>query len=923
MMKIENVRLSLLLCLIALFSGCGKDATNDFVASGKAFLDKGQVSSAVIELKNAAEAEPARGDVRYILGLALQRNGDFAAAETELRRASTLGYDANLVKPALMTLLVESGRPLDALKEGTLDGITQPDAKAEIIAKRGDIEFAMGRGDTAEKLYTEAASIEPANETAAIGKARVALLRGETSGGKKMLEQVLANNPNSLPALLILGEILGAEGRTTDAVGLYDRAFDLRPTDVRAFSAAIPLLINSKDIAGAKARLERMRKVLPRAVATLYFDALIAYAENRKEFAREKVQQVVRLLPDDSRGLLLAGNLEFELGNYRLAEQYLSKVVDARPKDVQPRKLLATTYVRSGNIPFARKAIDPLLKGVIVDPGIHEIAGEIALVSGDVKGAIEQFRKAVAMEPKSARFRTLLGRAHLLDGDLATGVRELDEASAADPSQPGAALALIGHYIQRGQSKDALAISRKLVERLPESAPAHYALGMSLLTVKDRAGAREAYEKAFALDPFYMAPVEGLVVMDLQENKPESARRRFAAAIAKNPKAVDASVALAQLMFQADLPDAEVLQVLDAAIAASPASMKPRVGKIAFLSQRGKIREAMEVAKEAQSIIPDSPEILLALGRLQLKIGEGSMALTTYGKLVSLMPGSAAPYVGQSEVHIAARDWKLAREALTRAAEMEPESKAVQSARFGVDMRAGFTREALERARFIQKKWPRDVEGYEAEAQLLFKQNDRDGAERVLRTGMAETGQVALAEKLVATLVASGKITQAEEVANKWYAAHPKDVSIIGSTGTIFLGQRDFPGAERWLRRAVELRPDSPVLLNNFASVLGKLKHPEAVAIADRALQKAPDSAEVLDTVGWVYVQAGQVEKGIEHLKKALAKLPESPTVHLHMARALAMAGRKDEARQHVDAAAKTATGESLKKEIEEVRSSL
>jgi putative PEP-CTERM system TPR-repeat lipoprotein len=918
-----KVRLYLILCLAALLHGCSKEASKDFVANGRAFLDKGQITSAVIELKNAVESEPGRADVRYLLGLALQRNGEFAAAEIELRKAGTLGYDANLVKPALMTLLLESGRPKESLNEGSLDGITQPEAKAEIIAKRGDGEFALGRGDAAEKLYAESASIFAANETAAIGKARVALMRGDRDGARKMLEQVLATNPKSLTGLLMLGDLLGKDGKTADAVSLLDRAFDLRPTDMRAFGLAIPLLINSKDLTGAKARLERMRKVLPRAVLTMYFDALIAYTEKRKEFARDKVLQVVRLLPDDPRGLLLAGMLEFDLGNYRHAEQYLAKVVTARPTDAQPRMLLATTYVRSGNIPFARKALEPLLNGEIVDPSIHDVAGEIAFVSGDMKRAIQHFEKAVAMDPRSARYRTLLGQARLRDGNVAAGTKDLEEATAADPSQPQASLVLVDHYWQRGQYDKALAIAKKLVERMPKSAAAHQALGKGLLGVKDRAGARQAYEQAFALDPFFMTPVEALVILDLQDNKPDAARQRFVAAIEKNPKAADASVALAQLMFQADLPDADVLKVLDAAIAASPSSMKPRVAKIAFLSQRDKTREAMEAAKQAQSVIPDSPEVLLALAKLQVKMGEASMALTTYGKLQSAMPGSAAPYVGQADVHIASRDWNRAREALARAAEVEPESKGVQTARFGMEVRSGRTREALDQARFIQKKWPRDVDGYDAEAQLLLTQNDRDGAERVLRAGVSETGQAELVTKLVAVLVANGKAAQGEELANKWYAAHPNDAWIIGSTGTILLGKGDFRGAEVWLRRAVQLLPDNLVLLNNFAWVLGKLQHPEAIAVANRALQKAPESAEVLDTVGSVHVEAGQVEKGIELLTKALAVAPGSPSAHIHMARALVKVGRKDEARKHVDAAAKSATSGSLKKEIEEVGRSL
>ena len=253
MMSIVKLRLSTVVCLVALVSGCGKDAMQDHAANDKAFLEKGQVSHAVIELKNAVEAAPVRADMRFLVSAALQRNGELFTGEIKLRKAGTLGDDANMVKPALITLLLESGRPQDASGEGTLDGITQPAAKA--------------------------LSIFPVNETATIGTARIALWRGDMVGGKKILEKVLATNLNALQGLRILGEVLGAEGKAPEAVALYDRAFEVGPNDLRAFSAAIPLLINAKD--------------LLRAIVTRCFDAPIAYADNRKELATEKAQQLV------------------------------------------------------------------------------------------------------------------------------------------------------------------------------------------------------------------------------------------------------------------------------------------------------------------------------------------------------------------------------------------------------------------------------------------------------------------------------------------------------------------------------------------------------------------------------------------------------------------------------------------------------
>ena len=69
-------------------AGCGKPATPEaLVESAKAFSAKGDHKAAAIQLRNLLQKQPDNGQGRYLLGLALNEQGDYVTAEKELRKA--------------------------------------------------------------------------------------------------------------------------------------------------------------------------------------------------------------------------------------------------------------------------------------------------------------------------------------------------------------------------------------------------------------------------------------------------------------------------------------------------------------------------------------------------------------------------------------------------------------------------------------------------------------------------------------------------------------------------------------------------------------------------------------------------------------------------------------------------------------------
>jgi len=96
-------------------------------------------------------------------------------------------------------------------------------------------------------------------------------------------------------------------------------------------------------------------------------------------------------------------------------------------------------------------------------------------------------------------------------------------------------------------------------------------------------------------------------------------------------------------------------------------------------------------------------------------------------------------------------------------------------------------------------------------------------------------------------------------------------------------------------RRLVEILPDNALVLNNLAYALAvrKNKAQEALPLAEKAYELAKNSANVADTLGWIYHLAGQDAKAARLLAEAVKSAIPNPEMHLHFAVVSAATGDK------------------------------
>ena len=103
---------------------------------------------------------------------------------------------------------------------------------------------------------------------------------------------------------------------------------------------------------------------------------------------------------------------------------------------------------------------------------------------------------------------------------------------------------------------------------------------------------------------------------------------------------------------------------------------------------------------------------------------------------------------------------------------------------------------------------------------------------------------------------------------------------------------------EEILRKLIKAVPDHAHAYNalGYALLERRERLAEAMQLVEKAYQLEPDSAAIMDSVGWGYYLTGNQAKSLEFLRRAYAAFPD-PEVAAHLGEVLWQQGARDEAK--------------------------
>jgi Flp pilus assembly protein TadD len=104
--------------------------------------------------------------------------------------------------------------------------------------------------------------------------------------------------------------------------------------------------------------------------------------------------------------------------------------------------------------------------------------------------------------------------------------------------------------------------------------------------------------------------------------------------------------------------------------------------------------------------------------------------------------------------------------------------------------------------------------------------------------------------------------------------------------------------AEPILSKALELRPDDPEILNyvGYSWIDRGIKLKEGLALVEKAVAAAPQSGAIQDSLAWAHYRLGDYDKAVELLELAVKLEPGNPEINDHLGDAYWKTGRRIEA---------------------------
>ncbi len=125
------------------------------------------------------------------------------------------------------------------------------------------------------------------------------------------------------------------------------------------------------------------------------------------------------------------------------------------------------------------------------------------------------------------------------------------------------------------------------------------------------------------------------------------------------------------------------------------------------------------------------------------------------------------------------------------------------------------------------------------------------------------------------------------------------DWSTYYARGISYERAKQWPKAEADFKKALELFPDQPLVLNylGYSWVDQGLNVPDAFKMLRRAVELRPTDGYIIDSLGWAYYRLGQYPEAVRELEKAIELKASDPVINDHLGDTYWRVGRKLEAK--------------------------
>jgi len=472
----------------------------------------------------------------------------------------------------------------------------------------------------------------------------------------------------------------------------------------------------------------------------------------------------------------------------------------------------------------------------------------------------------------------VVGDFYLRVGDGDTAIREYKEGMSKDPKRKTTyQKKMIEVYMRQGKKAEAADLNGQILKDDPNDNDAKGLSATFLLDKGDVARAITELQAVVTRSPDNPVARYNLGRAHAARGEYEQARQQFGKAIELRPDYIMARLALAQLQVMRGEYDA-ALKTADQVLQIDRGSINARLIESAALMGLRKFGDSRSMLDSMLKINPNSPDAHFQMGLVDLAENKYKEAEEAFRRTYQLNPTNPRGLMGLVETSMAQNKPEDALNMLRVEADKSPNNLDMRLAIGNIAVRAGKYDQAI------------------AEFNRVLNALDKNSKQR---------GDLYL--RLGETYRRKGDDAGAVQVLQKAREILPDNMMIISTLALTLDHAGRWNEARQMYEASLKLDPNNGIAMNNLAFLMAEHNGDldDALTKGTKAKQLLPNTPEVADTLGWIYLKKNLSDNAIEIFRELVQKAPNQSTFRYHLGMALSQKGDKPKAIKELNDALK------------------
>jgi len=891
---------ALVFSVLLIITGCSKKTSDEYIALAEANIQKNDMQSAIVALKNAISVNAQDPRARFMLGNLYAQRGRGAAAEKELVRALKLGFEPNEVLPVLANVYSLQFKHAEIITLVEESRNLTPEVSTSLLLYKALAYFRLGEPYKAKKAVSDANEISSDSLYSKLGNAYVDFSNQHLDKSLEKINEILLEQPDFADAHLLKGQLTSVSKNAKGAVESFAKYKELLPETPQSRLFLANAYLRNKQFDEAEKELDSLLKIMPEQPIVNQMKGIVRY--NKQDFEEAKLysEKAIQNGMDNISNRVIAGTSAFRLQNFEQAFKHIDPIKDQLPKNSPMHKLLTLIQLKLGLTQEAGQSLldfDELNENDII---LLSSASALLLKNGDFEQAKKLVELADSIDYTTAVNLTQKGLLKLSFDEL-DGITDLENALQLDPKLNVGNTALARAYIDNGLYEKAYQLSKVWIEQKPNEVNGYILAAVSQVEKKNTTEAEKMYQMALSIDK--ANPAANIYFADKSEaaENSEAAVNVIYEVLKTYPDNLIALRKYFVLNKKLGFPE-KGLNLIKESVEKNADNSETLLLYVQALYSNKQYDQVTKIAELDNLTALSEGKVWDLLANAHIKLGQEDESVRALNHWRITQPNNRHAFIRSINLQDLLGDNQKALQLVKSANQKFENDTQFRLLAAYFYMRNGQLSEAKSAFNLL----PEDVKdssiGKGVLGQILLANDESQSAIPLLKEfyEVESTNQNAM---LVAkALKNADKVGRAFDFLKTHADDNEHTLLIDSQLAELSILNGNYAQAEKYYKAILLDAPENVRALNNLANVLIlEHKYEEAVPLARKAAELLPENALILDTYSQVMKKTGRNKLALRLAQKAYSIHSDSPELSLNVAELLILNDKNAQAKEIID----------------------